>query len=47
MKNGRFSDAQRIAPRFVDAFFPNFEARRPLWGSQISVKISSAMQSIR
>jgi hypothetical protein len=29
MKNGRFSDAQRIAPRFVDAFFPNFEARRP------------------
>lgn len=37
----------RIAPSIVDAFFPNFEARRPLWGSQISVKISSAMLCIR
>jgi hypothetical protein len=36
-----------IASKFADAFFPNVEARRPLWGSQISVKISSAMPSIR
>jgi DNA-binding transcriptional LysR family regulator len=44
---GSFDLALRSAPRFVDAFLPNFEARSPLWGSQISVEISSAMPSIR
>jgi DNA-binding transcriptional LysR family regulator len=44
---GSFDLALRAAPRFVGAFFPNFEARKPLWGSQISVTISSAMPSIR